>query len=152
MAKVLCINDEPLMRLVICDYLEDLGHEVLEAASGAEGIVLFRQHNPDRVLTDFRMPGGDGFLVVEHLVEEAPDTPVVIISGASTVEEAVKTMRLGACDYLAKPLTNMSLLAQTLERVLDKARARKAANRYRLSLESRNRDLERKLLGWVRRH
>ncbi|WMW64689.1 HD domain-containing phosphohydrolase [Nitratidesulfovibrio liaohensis] len=152
MAKVLCIDDEPLMRLVTCDYLKDMGHEVLEAASSAEGIALFQKHHPDIVLSDLRMPGGDGFLVVEHMAEEAPDTPVVIISGTGTVAEAVKILRLGAWDYLTKPLTSMPLFAQTLERMLDKARALKATTQHLRGLELRNQELERKLLGCACNH
>lgn len=152
MAKVLCIDDEPLIRLVTCDYLKDMGHEVLEAASGAEGIALFREHHPDIVLSDLRMPGGDGFLVVEQMAEEAPDTPVVIVSGTGSVAEAVKILRLGAWDYLTKPIMGMPLLAQTLERVLDKARTRQLATQHLRNLESRNQELECELLGCVDRH
>ncbi len=152
MAKVLCIDDEHLLRLATCDYLKDMGHEVLEAASGAEGLALFRWHRPDIVLSDLRMPGGDGFLVVKHLAEEAPDTPVVIISGTGSIDEAVRTLRLGAWDYLTKPLTNMPDLTQTMERVLNKARERKNAARYLKGLESRNQELEREQQSWIRNH
>lgn len=152
MAKVLCIDDEQLLRLATCDYLKDMGHEVLEAASGAEGLALFRWHRPDIVLSDLRMPGGDGFLVVEHLAVEAPDTPVIIISGTGSIDEAVRTLRLGAWDYLTKPLTSMKVLAQTMERELNKARERKNAAWYLKSLEGRNLELEREQQCWVRNH
>lgn len=152
MAKILCIDDEPIVRLTTRDYLQDMGHEVVEAASGGEGIVLFRHHRPDLVLSDLRMPGGDGFLVVEHLVEHAPETPVVIISGTGSLEEAVKTLRLGAWDYLTKPLQCMDLLGQTVVRMLNKARERTEATSYLLRLEGRTYDLERQLLEWSRSH
>lgn len=152
MAKILCIDDEPLLRLITSDYLGDMGHEVLEASSGTEGLTLFRRHRPDIVLSDLRMPDGDGFLVVTHLAEEAPEIPVVIISGTGTLDDAVKTMRLGAWDYLSKPLKDMPLLGQTVERMLNKARERRSASKYLLHLESRIHELERELQSWSSSH
>lgn len=152
MAKILCIDDEPFIRLATGDWLCDLGHEVLEAANGAEGIAVFRKHRPDLVLTDLRMPGGDGFLVVAHLAEEAPNTPVVIISGTGTVDEAVKTLRLGAWDYLTKPLTDMNLLATTVERLLAKAGERRQAQAYVQGLADKNKALEEQVADWADRH
>jgi len=152
MAKILCIDDEPLLRLITSDYLGDMGHEVLEASSGTEGLTLFRRHRPDIVLSDLRMPDGDGFLVVRHLAEEAPETPVVIISGTGTLDDAIKTMRLGAWDYLSKPLNDMPLLGQTVGRMLDKARERRNASQYLMRLESRVHELERELQSWSSSH
>lgn len=152
MAKILFIDDEPLMRLTTCDYLGDMGHEVLEACSGAEGIALFRQHRPDLVLSDLRMSDGDGFLVVAHLSEEAPDIPVVIISGTGNVDEAVKTIRLGAWDYLSKPLTDMVKLGHTVERMLTEAQDRRSTTQYLLRLERQKHEMERELLHWARSH
>lgn len=152
MAKILCIDDEPLMRLTTSDYLGDLGHEVLEAANGATGLAKFREHRPDIVLTDLRMPGGDGFLVLAHLANESPDTPVVILSGTGTVDEAVKCLRLGAWDYLTKPVVDFSLLDQTVTRMLQLAWDRRKSARYVESLESRNNEMEAELLEWAHNH
>lgn len=152
MAKILCIDDEPYMLLTTSDYLGDMGHEVLVASNGAEGLALFHQHKPDLVLSDLRMPCGDGFIVVAHLAEEAPDTPVVIISGTGSLDEAVMTLRLGAWDYLSKPLNDMVLLGKTVDRMLEKARKRKNVAQLRLRLESRNHELESELLNWTRSH
>ncbi|HWR03803.1 MAG TPA: HD domain-containing phosphohydrolase [Humidesulfovibrio sp.] len=152
MARILCIDDEPIIRMSTRDYLMDMGHEVFEAASGAEGIALFRRQRPDIVFSDLRMPGGDGFLVVAHMAEEAPETPVVIISGTGSLDEAVKTLRLGAWDYLTKPLHDMDLLGQTVQRMLTKASERRDANQYLLSLESRTYTLERELHDWINGH
>ncbi|MDP2847443.1 MAG: response regulator [Humidesulfovibrio sp.] len=152
MAKILCIDDEPLMRLTTCDFLSDIGHEVLDADTGGLGLEMFRLHRPDIVLSDLRMPGGDGFLVVAHLAEESPDTPVLIISGTGTVEEAVKTMRMGAWDYLTKPLSDMLLLGTTVDKLLAKARDRKNSRQYQQGLESRNQELESEIVSWSRRH
>ncbi|MBZ2173013.1 response regulator [Nitratidesulfovibrio sp. SRB-5] len=71
-----------------------MGHEVPDGAKGAEGIALFRQHCPDMVLQNLCTPDDGGFQVVEHMTKEAPDTPVVVISGTGTVAEAVNTLRL----------------------------------------------------------
>jgi len=85
---VLLIDDERMNRLIVGDYLRDSGYAVLEAESSSEGLRIFDNARPDIVITDLRMPGGDGNQVVTRLQNIAPDTPVIIISGTASLEEA----------------------------------------------------------------
>ena len=102
MVKVLCIDDEPLIRMTTCDYLTDIGHEVLEAECGEQGLALFREHGPDVILTDLRMPGGDGFLVVEQVARLSPETPTIILSGAGNVGDAMDALGVLRADVEPK--------------------------------------------------
>jgi uncharacterized domain HDIG len=152
MAKVLCIDDEPLIRITTCDYLLDIGHEVLEAANGEQGVMMFREHGADVVITDLRMPDGDGFYVVEQVAKVSPETPMIILSGTGTVSEAMKSIRMGAWDYLTKPVGNFDLLGDAIDRLLNTARKRAAARRYQSELERRNRDMETEIECWAKSH
>jgi two-component system nitrogen regulation response regulator NtrX len=109
MAKILIIDDEPAIRSTLADILGDEGHRTALAESGEEGIAQFARDEFDLVLLDLWLPGIDGLAVLERL-RSAAATPVIMISGHGNVEAAVKATRLGAYDFLQKPLS--------LERVL----------------------------------
>ena len=109
MAKVLIIDDEPGIRTTLASILEDEGHRATLAESGEEGIAQFARDEFDLVLLDLWLPGMDGLAILERL-RAAGAPPVIMISGHGSVEAAVKATRLGAYDFLEKPLS--------LERVL----------------------------------
>ncbi len=111
---ILTIDDDDLVRESMAVYLEDSGFEVLEAKNGQTGIQLFRQHQPDVILCDLRMPDIDGMQVLEVISKESPDTPVIIISGAGIISNVVEALRLGAADYLVKPILDMAILEQAI--------------------------------------
>ena len=79
-ARVLLVDDEPLMRLSMVDALEAIGHDVETAASGTEGIEAIRQRPFDLVITDLRLPGADGLMVLTAAKEQSPHTEVVVIT------------------------------------------------------------------------
>lgn len=154
MPTVLLIDDEHMNRLVVGDYLRDSGYAVLEAESSAEGLRIFDHARPDIVITDLRMPGGDGNLVVTRLQDVAPDTPVIIISGTANLEEALGTLREGACDFIPKPIREMSSIKQAIDSAIKKARQNQDNLHVRTSLENEIRqrtkelsDLNEKLKG-----
>jgi two-component system nitrogen regulation response regulator NtrX len=109
MAKILIIDDEPAIRTTLSSILEDEGHKTVAAESGEEGITLYARDEFDLVLLDLWLPGIDGLAVLERL-RSGGGPPVIMISGHGNVEAAVKATRLGAYDFLQKPLS--------LERVL----------------------------------
>ena len=154
MPTVLLIDDEHMNRLVVGDYLRDSGYAVIEAESSAEGLRIFDHAHPDIVITDLRMPGGDGNLVVTRLQDVAPDTPVIIISGTANLEEALGTLREGACDFIPKPIREMSSIKQAIDSAIKKARQNQDNLLVRTSLENEIRqrtkelsDLNEKLKG-----
>ncbi|MEA2464224.1 MAG: two-component system, NtrC family, nitrogen regulation response regulator NtrX [Acidobacteriota bacterium] len=109
MARILIIDDEPAIRSTLADILGDEGHKTAVAESGEEGIAQYARDEFDLILLDLWLPGVDGLAVLERLrTTSAP--PVIMISGHGSVDAAVKATRLGAYDFLEKPLS--------LERVL----------------------------------
>ena len=118
--KVLIVEDEKLQRLNCRAVLEDMGHQVMEAADGSEGLAVFKRELPDLVLTDLRMPVMDGLSLIRKLHEIAPDTPVIVLSGVGTLNEAVASLRIGAWDYLAKPMADGDM-ENMVNKIIEKA-------------------------------
>jgi PAS domain S-box-containing protein len=134
-AKLLIVDDEELIRLNLRALLEDLGYRVTEAANGREGLDAFDRERPDLVLADLRMPVMDGLTMIAALREKSPETPIIVISGVGTVREAVDSLRLGAWDYLIKPVPHAERLDIIICHVLDKARLVRENRIYREHLE-----------------
>ena len=108
--RILTIEDEDLLREYVCDYLEDIGFETLQADNGRRGLEMIRSEIPDLVLTDLRMPEMNGLDVLAAMQKEFPEMPVVVISGTGTLNDVVQTMKLGAWDYILKPIHDYSIL------------------------------------------
>jgi len=134
-AKLLIVDDEDLIRLNLRAVLEDLGYRVAEAADGREGLDAFDRELPDLVLVDLMMPVMGGMSMIAALREKSPETPVIVVSGAGTVREAVDSLRVGAWDYVMKPVPDAEGLDIIISRVLDKARLVRENRRYREHLE-----------------
>jgi len=145
---ILVIDDETIIRQVFSYYLEDREYRVLTAENGRAGIIIFEREHPDIVLTDLRMPEADGLEVLEHIRETSPDTPIVVISGANSLDDAVQALKLGAWDYLIKPVQDLNLLGYTVDECLEKARLLSENRQYREHLEElveeRTRQLEKR--------
>jgi PAS domain S-box-containing protein len=133
--KILIVDDEELIRLNLRALLEDLGYLVSEAANGREGLDAFDRERPDLVLADLRMPVMDGLSMIAALREKSPETPVIVISGVGTVREAVDSLRLGAWDYVMKPVPDAEGLDIAIRRALEKARLLRENRLYREHLE-----------------
>ena len=131
---ILVVEDERYVRASLAAYLSDIGYKVFEAENGQVALELFRCQSPDIVMTDLRMPVMDGFAVVEVIAAESELTPIVVVSGVGVVDEAVRAMRLGAWDYLSKPIVNFEALQITLESCLERARTRQELERLRRHL------------------
>jgi len=132
---ILIIDDEPKFRGNLADWLEDMGHETIQAGGGEQGLELFRQKKPDMVLADLNMPGLDGFGVVEAVTREAPETPILVISGVGVLEDAIQAVRLGAWDFLTKPLQDLSLLEHTIDKAFERSMLLGINRLYREHLE-----------------
>ena len=102
---ILIIDDEKDIRSSLSGILEDEGYQVLCAASGLEGIECVRQELPDLILLDIWMPGMDGLETLGKLKAQFPHTTVIMISGHGTIETAVRATKLGAFDFIEKPLS-----------------------------------------------
>jgi two-component system nitrogen regulation response regulator NtrX len=136
MPSVLIIDDEPNIRRMVSALLTSEGFEVRDAADGAAGIARADDFEPDLVLLDLMIPGAmDGMAVLERLRERYPELPVIMMSGRAGLADAVKATRLGAVNFLEKPLTPEGVLlaiASALE--LRMARRERASLRADLGL------------------
>jgi len=102
--SVLVVEDQDSARESLSELLREEGYEVHEAANGDAAIKLVDELDLDLVLTDLMMPGRDGIAVLQHVREMSPQTLVILMTAHASVETAVEAMRLGAQDYMLKPL------------------------------------------------
>lgn len=116
--KVLIIDDEGPIRQVLAATLKDEGYGVIDAENGEQGLKLMREYQPDAVLLDIWMPGKlDGMAVLLEARKEFPSLDIVMMSGHGTIETAVRATRLGAWDFIEKPLS-MDKIIVTLQNLL----------------------------------
>lgn len=138
-SHILVVDDEPDIRNILQDILQDEGYSVALAENAAQARSQFQKNRPNLVLLDIWMPEEDGISVLKHWVEESEldKTPVIMISGHGTVENAVEAVKLGAYDFLEKPLSTGKLIL-SIERGLENASLREENKRLksRLQLES----------------
>lgn len=144
-AKILTIEDEPLVRDGIVAYLQDSGFTMLEASDGHAGLGVFRHEHPDVVLCDLRLPGMDGLDVLSTIATESPETPVIIVSGVGLLNDAVQALKRGAWDYVTKPIHDMGVLEGAVHKALEHADLLRQNREYREHLEALNRELTRTL-------
>jgi len=102
--RLLVVEDEPLIRNTLAEFLEQEGFVVDTAADGSQALKLAEDRAYDLVLSDIQMPGMDGVEMVERLQQRNPETFVVLVTAYGTVETAVEAFKRGAHDYLLKPL------------------------------------------------
>ncbi len=136
--KLLVIDDDILVRQSVVAYLEDSGFDVIEAGDGNAGLSLYCEYSPDLVLTDLRMPGMDGLQLLAEIHKDSLDIPVIVISGAGVMGDVVEALRLGAADYLIKPLADMQVLIHAINKCLERLDLLAENQRYRDELESTN--------------
>lgn len=101
---ILIVEDEQVLRESLAELLSDEGYEVLQTDNGKAAYEIVVDRPVDVVLSDVRMPEMDGMSLLEHLRQVAPETPAIMITAYGTVDTAVQAMRLGAVDYLLKPV------------------------------------------------
>ena len=104
MPVILIVDDNETIREGLAHTVRKLGHEAVIASSGVAGIAAFKAKRADFVITDLKMEGGTGVDVLKTISTLDPDVPIMIITGFGTVETAVEAMKLGAFDFLTKPI------------------------------------------------
>lgn len=143
-ATLLIIDDDEVVRTSLAAYLEDSDFTVLQAGSAAQGLALFEQTQADLVICDLRMPHMDGLELIRRLgqcVRPVP-VPVIVVSGAGVMSDAVEALRLGAVDYLIKPLEDLAVLEMAVRRALERTQLQVENLRYREKLEQANQHLQ----------
>jgi DNA-binding NtrC family response regulator len=109
--KILVIDDESIVRTSCSRSLTPEGYEVKLSQNGADAMKMLEEESFDLVLTDLKMPDIDGIEVLKMIKQRWPQTEVIVVTGYQTVDTAVKSIKLGAFDYLEKPFTPDSLIA-----------------------------------------
>jgi DNA-binding NtrC family response regulator len=130
---ILIVEDDPNVGESIRLLLKKRGFSILLASNGKEALHLFRQENVDLVITDLVMPKMDGIELLEAVKGLKPETEVIVISAQGTIEKVVQAMKLGAFDFIEKPI-NPRVISFVVERALEKQ-----------TLILQNRDLRSKL-------
>ncbi len=133
--KILVIDDEKVIRNSYCAYLEDHNYQVFEASNGIDGLRQIETEKPDLVLLDLQMPEMGGLDVLSHIQSSSSVLPVIVISGGGVIGDVVEALRLGAWDYLTKPIHNLVVLQHAMTKVLERAQLINEHNRYQANLE-----------------
>ena len=119
MSKILIIEDDPKIRAILKEILEEKNHEVEEAGDGLEGFKKLEQAAFDLCICDIKMPKMDGIEVLEKVTSKGIPTNFVVISAHGTIDIAVEAVKKGAFDFLQKPF-DLGRLEITLRNALDK--------------------------------
>jgi len=143
--KILIIDDESYIRDSVKSFLEDYGYSVIEAGDGRKGLESFEREKPDLILCDLRMPEMDGLEVLGAVTKKSPETPIIIVSGAGNITDTVEALRLGAWDYIIKPIQDMNVLYHAVAKGLERAALIREKNQYQNDLEKVNVNLKESL-------
>ena len=141
LGMLLLVDDDRQVLASMADWLRELGYATDTASSLAEGLAAVDRKSYELVLVDIRLGDGDGFELLAHCRQHHPDTSVVMITGYGTVEAAVEAIRLGAFDFLTKPLIDEELLvaierALNQQKVIEENKTLKAQVDLRFSMEN----------------
>ena len=136
-ARILIIDDEAAIRDALRMILEYQGYGVMVAATGEEGAALVEREAPDLVFLDIKMPGMDGLEVLQRITHLTEVTPVVVMSGHGTISTAVEATRLGAFDFIEKPLESERVLV-LVRNAVDSRRLRTENRTLRKDQEKRH--------------
>ncbi len=121
MASILVVEDEPGIREFLTGALEEEGHDVSAAGEVVEAMALLHARAFDLMITDLRMPGAlDGMDLVRRVRSETPEMEVVVLTAHGTIESAVEATRLGAFDYLQKPISGPAEIRLVASRALER--------------------------------
>lgn len=120
MAKILCVDDDHDLCVLLKRFLGKNGHEVDTAYSGGSGLALFTQQEFDLVLCDFRLPDKDGIEMIKALKSIRPFVPVILMTAYADVKVAVRSIKMGAFEYVSKPILPDEILI-TVDKALDHA-------------------------------
>lgn len=135
MNKILIVDDEHSIRLLLSQILNDEGFTPLAASNGRKAIEIFRNESPDAVLLDLLMPGMDGIEIMKELKKIDPIIPIIIITGHGDISLAVKAIKAGAYDFITKPAHEEGLI-MLLRRAMEKLELEREIRKLHNSVES----------------
>jgi len=112
--EILFVEDDPIFRHVVASFLQGQGARVTQACNGYEGIALFSDSIFDIVIADLSMPGLDGLSMLKQMQDINPAIPAIVISGNDVMSDVVEALRIGASDYLTKPIADLLIIEQAI--------------------------------------
>ncbi len=141
MAKILIVDDEKSIRTTLAEFIREEGHEVFTAEDAAEALRLLDEQHPSVVVTDIILPRMTGVGLLKQIAERSPDIQVIMITGEPTAETAAEAVRLGAFDYLSKPIARVDFKSavtsalRVTELAQERTRLEEENRRYQEHLE-----------------
>jgi len=135
-SKILVVDDEKLLRWSLEQNLSKEGYEVISAEKGLDGLSAFKEEAPDITLLDIHLPDVSGITVLEGIKEINPHALVIMITAFGDIQTAVKTIKLGAYDFVEKPF-NMDKLKILIEKALETVSLRKEVSEFRKQMSSK---------------
>ena len=132
--RILVVDDDESLRRVTQVQLEQAGYAVTTAGDVAQALAILEKAPQDLVITDLKMPGRSGVDLLRKIRTEYPEIVVILVTAFGTVESAVEAIKLGAYDYITKPV-NADALRLTVGRALDHLRLREEVQALRSSLD-----------------
>lgn len=120
-ARILIVEDDPVMREELRELLSEKGYNVTSVKSALEGIQMIKREEFDLVLTDLVMPGMDGMQLLNEIKKVRPKVKVIMITAYGTIDSAVKAVKMGAADFIPKPF-NLAELEVIINKTLEEAR------------------------------
>lgn len=143
MALIQIVEDEKLLRWALTEQLKRVGHEVRAAATLEEASQHLGAHQPDVLLLDISLPDGNGLDFFDNNLNRLEDTVVIVMTAVGQVEEAVRAMKLGALDFLSKPIDHNELVRQIERSLIVHSEQREV----QAARQSRERHLEQSLIA-----
>jgi putative two-component system response regulator len=134
-STLLIVEDDPLVRQTMAVYLKNCNFHVLQAGNGREGLAIFHEKNPDLMILDLQMPGMSGLDLLAAIKSDLPVIPTIVVSGTGSRDDVIATLKLGAWDYITKPIVDLAALENSVTNALNKARLITENKRYQLHLE-----------------
>jgi DNA-binding NtrC family response regulator len=129
-ASILVVDDEEVVREALTMMLQSWGYTVEVAENGAAAIRAVEKGTPNLILTDLVMPGADGLAILKKTKADAPEVPVLILSGQGSINEAIEAIREGAYDFIVKPC-EPARLRVTIQRALEQAQTKREVSMLR---------------------
>ena len=143
--RVLLVDDDAMVRLSVAAFLEDSGYRVEQVADGASALKSFQQRPPSLIITDLKMPRMDGLALLREIAAAAKPVPVIVMSGAGSMQDVVEALRYGAADYLVKPIVDFRVLGHAITKCLERVRLVEENRSYREQLEKTNNKMAKHL-------
>lgn len=134
--KILLVDDDKLIRFSLTKILQEAGYTILEAKNAQEAIIQITAHEPEIVLLDHKMPDHDGIWVLEKSKEQYPDIQFIMFTSFADVKNAVLAMKMGAYDYLTKPIESEELIL-VIEKALQSYRLKEEVQQLKQRLEEK---------------